>query len=198
MQDYDKLTSFLGDWGPFQMAIFFLLSLTAVPNGYVGMSVVFLADTPPHFCRSRTGNGSGSPINHSLISSKLVDGSPALGSCTRLKWTGEGQVNETEECLDGWEFSKERYASTIVTELSQKKRNKTIVCGREPLRKKYSGGAKPCHISNFGRYFPYLLVLWPAWAPSLILSFPSSNYSKLQRNARKRPGFVLAGRFWTL
>uniref|UniRef100_A0A8C4RKB1 Solute carrier family 22 member 5-like n=1 Tax=Erpetoichthys calabaricus TaxID=27687 RepID=A0A8C4RKB1_ERPCA len=116
MQDYDKLTSFLGDWGPFQMAIFFLLSLTAVPNGYMGLSVVFLADTPPHFCRARSGNGSGSPINASLISSKLIDGSSALGSCTRLKWTGEGQVNETEECLDGWEFGKERYASTIVTE----------------------------------------------------------------------------------
>uniref|UniRef100_A0A8C7P2V3 Major facilitator superfamily (MFS) profile domain-containing protein n=1 Tax=Oncorhynchus mykiss TaxID=8022 RepID=A0A8C7P2V3_ONCMY len=79
MKDYEEITSFLGEWGPFQKVIFLLLSLSSIPNGYVGMAMVFLADIPPHRCRIP-------------------------------------QLNFSEGCLDGWEFSKEQYRSTIVTE----------------------------------------------------------------------------------
>ncbi|XP_039606967.1 solute carrier family 22 member 4-like isoform X1 [Polypterus senegalus] len=115
-QDYDVITSFLGDWGPFQRTVFFLLSCSIIPNGYVGLSMVFLADTPLHYCRVPTGNGSGLALNQSLIPSVAFDGTLTLSRCTRFKWKRDGQVNETEECLQGWEYSKERYISTIVTE----------------------------------------------------------------------------------
>uniref|UniRef100_A0AAY4BVK1 Major facilitator superfamily (MFS) profile domain-containing protein n=1 Tax=Denticeps clupeoides TaxID=299321 RepID=A0AAY4BVK1_9TELE len=79
--DYDEAISFLGEWGPFQKSVFLLLSLSTVPNGYSGMAMVFLSDTPEHRCR-----------------------------------TG------TEGCLDGWDYSSDRYESTIVTEWD-------LVCG---------------------------------------------------------------------
>uniref|UniRef100_A0A4W3IUK6 Solute carrier family 22 member 5-like n=1 Tax=Callorhinchus milii TaxID=7868 RepID=A0A4W3IUK6_CALMI len=82
MQDYDEAIAFLGDWGAFQKTVFFLLSVSVIPNGYVGLSMVFLADTPQHHCR-------------------LPD---SLNGTTG------------EPCVDGWEYSTDRYISTIVTQ----------------------------------------------------------------------------------
>uniref|UniRef100_A0A4W3IUU0 Solute carrier family 22 member 4-like n=1 Tax=Callorhinchus milii TaxID=7868 RepID=A0A4W3IUU0_CALMI len=82
MQDYDEAIAFLGDWGTFQRTVLFLLSLIVLHNGYTGLSMVFLADTPQHHCR-------------------LPD---SLNGTTG------------EPCVDGWEYSTERYISTIVTQ----------------------------------------------------------------------------------
>uniref|UniRef100_A0A4W3JQP1 Solute carrier family 22 member 4-like n=1 Tax=Callorhinchus milii TaxID=7868 RepID=A0A4W3JQP1_CALMI len=82
MQDYGEATDFLGEWGPFQKTVFLLLSVTIIPNGYVGLSMVFLADIPQHHCR----------LPNSLNGT-----------------TGE-------PCVDGWEYSTDRYISTIVSQ----------------------------------------------------------------------------------
>ncbi|KAF5913460.1 hypothetical protein HPG69_017078 [Diceros bicornis minor] len=51
MRDYDEVTAFLGEWGPFQRLIFFLLSASIIPNGFNGLSAVFLTAAPEHRCR---------------------------------------------------------------------------------------------------------------------------------------------------
>uniref|UniRef100_A0A671Q5K1 Solute carrier family 22 member 4-like n=1 Tax=Sinocyclocheilus anshuiensis TaxID=1608454 RepID=A0A671Q5K1_9TELE len=48
--DYDDSTAFLGDWGPFQRTVFALLCLSMIPNGFTGLSMVFMGDTPAHRC----------------------------------------------------------------------------------------------------------------------------------------------------
>ena len=132
MRDYDEVTAFLGKWGPFQRLIFFLLSASIIPNGFNGMSVVFLAGTPEHHCRvPDTANLSSAWRNHS-IPVRLQDGREVPQSCRRYRlativnFSALGlepgrDVNleqlEQEGCLDGWEFSQDIYMSTIVTEV---------------------------------------------------------------------------------
>ncbi|KAL2077663.1 hypothetical protein ACEWY4_027167 [Coilia grayii] len=120
MKDFDEETAFLGDWGPYQKLIFILLSLSSIPNGYVGMSMVFLADIPPHHCRVPFLNSSYGGLGYNLsIPTEVLKGETILSRCRRhseQEDSDAGNRNDTEGCLDGWVFSKERYVSTIVTE----------------------------------------------------------------------------------
>ncbi|CAD7687919.1 unnamed protein product [Nyctereutes procyonoides] len=133
MRDYDEVTTFLGEWGPFQRLIFFLLSASIIPNGFNGMSVVFLAATPEHRCRvPDAANLSRAWRNHS-IPLRLQDGREVPHSCRRYRLAAIANFSalglepgrdvdleqlEQESCLDGWEFSQDIYLSTIVTEWS--------------------------------------------------------------------------------
>uniref|UniRef100_UPI00398E3E2A organic cation/carnitine transporter 2-like isoform X2 n=1 Tax=Pristiophorus japonicus TaxID=55135 RepID=UPI00398E3E2A len=125
MQDYDEATAFLGEWGNYQRTIFFLLSIGIIPNGYVGLSMVFLADTPQHHCRlSNSSNvtiDETSFTNLSLVLPMVeVDGEQVYSKCTRFKTQVQDGSNdttrETEPCVDGWVYSRDRYISTIVSE----------------------------------------------------------------------------------
>ncbi|XP_074069377.1 solute carrier family 22 member 4-like isoform X3 [Macrotis lagotis] len=131
MRDYDEVTAFLGQWGPFQRLIFFLLSASIIPNGFNSMSIVFLAGVPEHRCRvPASANLSGEWRNHS-IPLQAQDGREVPSKCRRYRlsalagFSAQGllpgrDVNlsqvEQEPCLDGWEYSQDTYLSTIVTE----------------------------------------------------------------------------------
>ncbi|XP_028349027.1 organic cation/carnitine transporter 2 isoform X4 [Physeter macrocephalus] len=131
MRDYDEVTAFLGEWGPFQRLIFFLLSASIIPNGFNGLSSVFLTATPEHHCRvPDTANLSSVWRNHSLPL-QLQDGREVPHSCRRYRlativnFSALGlepgrdvdlEQLEQEGCLDGWEFNQDIFLSTIVTE----------------------------------------------------------------------------------
>ena len=118
MLDYEERMALLGEWGTFQKMVFFLLSLSSIPNGYVGMAMVFLVDTPPHHCRVPGLNNSGFNLDLNLsFPLEEVRGEVVLSRCLRYQDPPGPDGNETEGCLDGWEFSTERYTSTIVTEV---------------------------------------------------------------------------------
>ncbi|TFK10960.1 BTB/POZ domain-containing protein KCTD5 [Platysternon megacephalum] len=131
MRDYDELISFLGEWGPFQRLIFFLLSASIVPNGFNGMSAVFLAGAPEHRCRvPPSANLSREWLNAS-IPREVQGGREGPSRCRRYRLESLAHFSalglqpgrdvdlsqlEQEKCLDGWEYSRELYLSTIVTE----------------------------------------------------------------------------------
>ncbi|XP_036170414.1 solute carrier family 22 member 5 isoform X1 [Myotis myotis] len=131
MRDYDEVTAFLGEWGPFQRLIFFLLSSSIIPNGFNGMSAVFLTATPEHRCRvPDSANLSSAWRNHSAPL-RLQDGRQVPHNCRRYRLAAIANFSalglepgrdvdleqlEQEDCLDGWEFSQDVYLSTIVTE----------------------------------------------------------------------------------
>ncbi|KAK2118335.1 hypothetical protein P7K49_005222 [Saguinus oedipus] len=132
MRDYDEMTAFLGEWGPFQRLIFFLLSASIIPNGFTGLSSVFLIGTPQHRCRvPDAANLSSAWRNHS-VPLRLQDGREVPHSCRRYRLATVANFSalglepgrdvdlgqlEQESCLDGWEFSQDVYLSTIVTEM---------------------------------------------------------------------------------
>ncbi|KAJ8383091.1 hypothetical protein SKAU_G00038690 [Synaphobranchus kaupii] len=124
MRDCDEITLFLGEWGPFQKSIFILLSISIIPIGYSEMSMIFLSDTPHHHCSLPYLISTSSNLSQALPLEE-VNGQLDYSRCTRYKRLNSTEAhfgNETERCLDGWDYSTEHYISTITTEWN-------LVCG---------------------------------------------------------------------
>lgn len=103
-EDFDNSTSFLGDYGFFQISMMVLLSLSIVPSGNMDMISVFM-----YHCKAS--------LNSTLNSSRIGPDSCSRNKVT-VNWTETaGQSNDTEPCLDGWVFSTEMYTATIVSEV---------------------------------------------------------------------------------
>ncbi|KAI2645414.1 Solute carrier family 22 member 5 [Labeo rohita] len=133
LPDYDDNTAFLGDWGPFQRRVFVLLCLSIIPNGFTGLSTVFICDTPAHRCLIPSAlNITDEWRNASIpLDENDENKDSRLSKCSRhrmdivknysdrglLPWV---DVNVSaipqEGCMDGWEYDKGTYISTIVTE----------------------------------------------------------------------------------
>ncbi|XP_038006175.1 solute carrier family 22 member 4-like isoform X2 [Motacilla alba alba] len=131
MRDYDAATAFLGEWGRFQRLVFFLLSASIIPNGFNGMSVVFLAGTPEHRCVVPRGANLSGEWRNASIPLEPRGGQEVPSRCRRYRLAAlanfsalglrpgsdvELEALEQEPCLDGWEYSRDVYRSTIVTE----------------------------------------------------------------------------------
>lgn len=132
--DYEGKTSFLGEWGLFQQRVFFLLCLSVVPNGFAALSMVFLADTPEHRCALPAHlNLSAEWRNSSIPLVEDPNRGGALVPCKCSRYNLELALNYSERglipgvdvnlsdvpkegCLDGWEFDRSVYTSTIVSE----------------------------------------------------------------------------------
>ncbi|KAM6357475.1 organic cation/carnitine transporter 2-like isoform 3-T4 [Alca torda] len=132
MRDYEEVTAFLGEWGRFQRLIFFLLSASIIPNGFNGLSIVFLAGTPEHRCAVPRGANLSGEWRNASIPLELRDGQAAPSRCRRYRLAALANFSalglrpgfdvelaslEQEPCLDGWEYSRDVYRSTIVTQV---------------------------------------------------------------------------------
>ncbi|XP_073426598.1 solute carrier family 22 member 4-like isoform X2 [Dendrobates tinctorius] len=131
MRDYDEATAFLGDWGPFQLTVFFLLSASTIPNGFNGMSVMFLAGIPEHRCLVPASANLSQAWRNVSIPLEERDGRQVESRCWRYRldaltnYSALGllpgvDVNvsavQREKCVDGWQYARDLYHSTVVTE----------------------------------------------------------------------------------
>ncbi|XP_016349033.1 solute carrier family 22 member 4 [Sinocyclocheilus anshuiensis] len=131
--DYDDSTAFLGDWGPFQRTVFALLCLSMIPNGFTGLSMVFMGDTPAHRCLIPAAlNITDEWRNASIpLEEDEENRDSRFSKCSRhrmdvvknysdrglLPWVDVNVSNIPQEgCLDGWEYDTGTYISTIVSE----------------------------------------------------------------------------------
>uniref|UniRef100_A0A8C6LXR7 Major facilitator superfamily (MFS) profile domain-containing protein n=1 Tax=Nothobranchius furzeri TaxID=105023 RepID=A0A8C6LXR7_NOTFU len=176
MQDYEESVSFLGNWGPFQRKIFFVLLIACIPSGYSTLAVIFLLASPTHQCSIPANSNlsqewiqASIPVQVRTESTcsryelNLVKNLSAMGASTN--WIQNhslpGLNSEVlvptlnqEECEDGWTYSTEFYQSTVVTEFD-------LVCReqwKQPLTSLlfFLGGTCGCFISGqisdrFGR-----------------------------------------------
>ncbi|XP_078405830.1 organic cation/carnitine transporter 2-like [Cetorhinus maximus] len=130
MRDYDEITAFLGEWGPYQKVIFFLLSLSVFPNGFCGISMVFVVDVLEHRCSIPGNLNLSEAWMNRTIPLEQERGKLQYSKCRRYRLDVIVNLSETfpnpdscnmseveqEPCLDGWEYSKDQYISTIVSE----------------------------------------------------------------------------------
>ncbi|XP_068600168.1 organic cation/carnitine transporter 2-like [Brachionichthys hirsutus] len=133
MTDLDAETEFLGEWGRFQQQTFFLLCLTVIPNAFTALSIVFVADTPPHRCLVPAHvNLSAAWRNSSIpLEEDSHGGGPRPSRCSRYRLGDIRNFSDggllpgvdvnlstvaTEGCVDGWEYDRTTYDSTISSE----------------------------------------------------------------------------------
>ncbi|KAL1250954.1 hypothetical protein QQF64_018750 [Cirrhinus molitorella] len=131
--DYDERTAFLGDWGPFQRTVFILLCFSVIPNGFTGLSVVFIGDTPAHRCLIPAAMNITEEWRNASIPLYEDDENKEtrFSKCSRhrmdivknysdrglLPWVDVNVSTIPQEgCVDGWEYDKGTYISTIVSE----------------------------------------------------------------------------------
>ncbi|XP_072301574.1 solute carrier family 22 member 4-like [Eucyclogobius newberryi] len=129
MNDYDKSTAFLGNWGRYQKILFFILFASVIPNGLNLLSVVFVVDNPKHHCSIPDVNLTEDWLQ-AIIPKNVVNGVEERSRCSRYMldvvmdlWaqgSAPGDVNLTqlqqEPCVDGWSYSKDIYQSTLVSQ----------------------------------------------------------------------------------
>ncbi|XP_054611043.1 solute carrier family 22 member 4-like [Dunckerocampus dactyliophorus] len=202
MRDYDTTVDFLGQWGRFQMMVFFMLCSTILPNGLSSFSLVFVTDTPRHHCLVPEVNLS-QDWREAVIPKEEVNGELVKSQCCRYRLDVVRNLSdmglvpgrdvnlsrlEQEDCVDGWSYSSEHYQSTVVSEFD-------LVCSeswKQPLTSTvfflgvlvgsfFSGvlsdrfGRKPVLFATLAvqAVFSLALIAAPSWEVLCVLFFCS-------------------------
>ncbi|KAM4633782.1 solute carrier family 22 member 6-A [Polymixia lowei] len=116
--NFDHILSLIGGFGKFQKILYVWICLPQIFLAFHMLVSVFTGAVPPHSCRSSrpsTTAPASSDFNFSLLSGP--DARPELSCVARLNHGGAEAPNQTSRgCQAGWDYSKEVFQSTIVTE----------------------------------------------------------------------------------
>lgn len=121
--NFDEVLDRIGGFGRFQKMLYVWICLPQVFLAFHMLVSVFTGAVPPHLCRSAwppsDGGGPTLGFNFSIAPGE---------SCTSIQDGPLSQLNHSlpisehsstsNGCTGGWEFSKEVFRSTIVTEVS--------------------------------------------------------------------------------
>ncbi|XP_047467036.1 organic cation transporter 2 [Mugil cephalus] len=135
MANADKLIEHVGDFGPFQKKIVTLGSFPCVFFAFVLVGVVFLGNTPDHWClspgterlqeecgwtevevRVATVPHAEEPASFSRCQRFAVDWSKSQNKCVEIDWWLTSNETQPVRCDIGWVF--ENSHTTIVSEFS--------------------------------------------------------------------------------
>ncbi|XP_038048035.1 organic cation transporter protein-like isoform X2 [Patiria miniata] len=139
---FDKILVLLGEFGPYQKRIFFLICLLSVPGAFHKLAQVFLGAGADHWCAvpewkdqdCTAWNLSATECQLAKKNASIPRGKDgAFEQCQRYNITGErfypglDPRNLTSEgCVDGWDFDTSQYKSTIKMDFA-------LVCDKKTL-----------------------------------------------------------------
>ncbi|XP_037837338.1 organic cation transporter protein isoform X2 [Kryptolebias marmoratus] len=116
--NFDEILSVIGGFGRFQKILYVWICVPQIFLAFHMLVSVFTGAVPPHLCHSM-GASEGSPafVNFSLLTGP--NGHPTLSCTSFLNHSiaaAPGDGHPAVSCKEGWEYSKETFQSTIVTE----------------------------------------------------------------------------------
>ncbi|XP_022089884.1 organic cation transporter protein-like isoform X2 [Acanthaster planci] len=137
---FDQILALLGDFGPYQRRIFFLICLLSVPGAFHKLAQVFLGAGTDHWCaepewEDQDCMGWNLTTTECQLAKKNAsiprDERGEFKQCGRYNVTGvmfypglDTSNFTTEECMDGWVYDTSQYESTIRMDF-------TLVCDRK-------------------------------------------------------------------
>ncbi|XP_068198918.1 solute carrier family 22 member 6-A isoform X2 [Antennarius striatus] len=126
--NFDEILRLIGGFGKFQKILYVWICVPQIFLAFHMLVSIFTGAVPPHVCQ--TGKSSAnSQLFFNLSLQYTSDGQPDLSCKTpenRSSIVAFGDGHPTERCQGGWEYSKEIFESTIVTEWD-------LVCDRASL-----------------------------------------------------------------
>ncbi|XP_078580901.1 organic cation transporter protein-like [Branchiostoma floridae x Branchiostoma japonicum] len=146
MADFDEVLQHIGELGPYQIWLCFLVYLPALPCCMHMFSLVFIGATPVHYCATPELDAVLLERNASLAERKnvtipweLTDDVWDYSSCARYNLSGYISANSTAamtfnmatnlsttECDAGWEYDRSQFQTSVSIEFD-------LVCQRKWL-----------------------------------------------------------------
>lgn len=122
--NFDQILSAVGGFGKFQKLLYIWICLPQIPLAFHMMASIFTGATPPHWCRDSPSTSVSNNISDPGPAGKISDTGVANQNLTvsfLLKRTEACGLfvnrSTSTSCSDGWEYSRETFHSTIVTEV---------------------------------------------------------------------------------
>ncbi|XP_048840944.1 solute carrier family 22 member 6-A isoform X1 [Brienomyrus brachyistius] len=122
--NFDDILDKIGSFGNFQKTLHVWMCLPQIFLACHTLMSVFTGAVPPHICRSRWPLAGNQALPLNISQAAGPGGVPDL-SCTALDTQELANLSSvivlsknhtTEGCAGGWEYSKEVFSSTVVTE----------------------------------------------------------------------------------
>ncbi|VIO97102.1 Uncharacterized protein BM_BM11809 [Brugia malayi] len=131
--DFDALLVEVGDFGPFQITLFFVICLpVSLPSAFSAFNQPFVVGQPNHRCRLPEGREDLSPINEFATPDEMSCQQYNATEVDQLLNSSINLINEREylrnlsliSCQIGWIYDDNIYIDTLVTEYD-------LVCDRK-------------------------------------------------------------------
>lgn len=121
---FDEVLDRIGGFGCFQKKLYVWICLPQIFLAFHMLVSVFTGAVPPHLCRSSrpVGDDSWLGLNYSNASwescSSLQNDQLSQFNHSDLNLPISEHSTTSKSCKGGWEFSKDVFLSTVVTEVS--------------------------------------------------------------------------------
>lgn len=119
--NFDEVLQLIGGFGRFQKTLYVWICLPQIFLAFHMLVSVFTGAVPPHVCRSSTSSSARqTPLNFTLQQvANSCSYENQSGVEVAVRGDGDlGSSSSSSSCPGGWEYSREIYHNTIVTEVS--------------------------------------------------------------------------------